>query len=120
MDKVGHDGEEVRAECGYGREMEPRMGEASEGPGVLAATISAQSTAVMPVSTATRGPAGGHGHSSLPRRAGRDADTRLEVVYDRIMRGSRTQSDSTAREGVKWEGRVGVHEYREARMGTRG
>ena len=90
VDRAGQVGEEARVECGHRRVKEPRVGGAPEGLGVLAATISAQSTAAMPVSTATRGPAGRHGHSSLPRRAGRDADTRLEVVYDRIIRSSHT------------------------------
>ena len=91
-----------------------------EGPWVLAATISAQGTAAMPVSTATRGPAGGHGHSSLPRRAGCDAESRLEVIYDRIIRSSHTQGDSTARDGGKRVGRKGEHEYGDAWRGTRG
>ena len=79
---------EVRTGSGHRCVRGLRTGETLEGPWVLAATISAQCTAAMPVSTATRGPAGGHGHSSLPRRAGLDADSRLEVVYNRIIRSS--------------------------------
>ena len=98
------EGREVRAEGGYRSVRGLRTGEAFEGPGVLAATISAQCTAAMPVSTATRGPAGGHGHSSLPRRAGLDAESRLEVVYDRIIRSSHTLGRLYC-EGGMWVGR---------------